>query len=400
MDKLLVVTVLSCVCVVMAEHYGFELPPDYQRTSLGDGIDVSTMKVLKATYDASADKNIVSSPLGLMTLLSLYNLGAGSGAKSEITSFLGGTDFQKTFDSYRELNARFSEMNPDYLTVANKISVSKQYTLNEMFAASARAYRSEFDSVDFTKPEEAAAAINKWAAEKTKGHITEPVSKDALTPDVVAALFNVIYFNGHWHVPFKAEETKDKDFHVSRDNVIKKPMMHLLQSLYYTESEQLGAKMLELPYKEKGFRMVVVLPNEVDGLPSVLEKAAEKGLLSDVFKLNPAGRDVDLDMPKFDIRTKIDFNDILPKVGVSKIFREDAPGIVKGVPVKLSKAFQEAFIKVNEEGATAGAFTGLIAVPASSNSRPPPPMKFTVDHPFLYAILYEDKILFAGTYSK
>lgn len=72
--------------------------------------------------------------------------------------------------------------------------------------------------------------------------------------------------------------------------------------------------MIELPYKEKGFRMVVVLPNEVDGLPSVLEKAAEKGLLNDVFRLSPAGSDVDLDMPKFDIKSKLDFNVILPKV--------------------------------------------------------------------------------------
>lgn len=72
--------------------------------------------------------------------------------------------------------------------------------------------------------------------------------------------------------------------------------------------------MIELPYKETGFRMVVVLPNEVDGLGSVLEKAADRGILSDVFNLTPAGCDVDLDMPKFDIRSKIDFNEILQKV--------------------------------------------------------------------------------------
>lgn len=73
--------------------------------------------------------------------------------------------------------------------------------------------------------------------------------------------------------------------------------------------------MIELPYKEKGFRMVVVLPNEVDGLSSVLEKASEKGLLNDVFRLSPAGTEVDLDIPKFDIKSKLDFNEILPKVG-------------------------------------------------------------------------------------
>lgn len=56
------------------------------------------------------------------------------------------------------------------------------------------------------------------------------------------------------------------------------------------------------------------------------------------------------------------------QVGVSKLFNEGAPGIVKGVPVKVSKAFQEAFIKVDEEGATAGAFTGLLIFLNISNT--------------------------------
>lgn len=81
--------------------------------------------------------------------------------------------------------------------------------------------------------------------------------------------------------------------------------------LFYTHFFE---QMIELPYKEAGFRMVVVLPNEVDGLPTVLEKAATKGLLSSVNQLQPAGRDVDLDMPKFDIRTKVNLNDVLRKV--------------------------------------------------------------------------------------
>lgn len=46
-------------------------------------------------------------------------------------------------------------------------------------------------------------------------------------------------------------------------------------------------------------------------------------------------------------------------MGVSKLFEESADGIVQDESVVVSKAFQEAFIKVDEEGATAGAFTGL-----------------------------------------
>lgn len=72
--------------------------------------------------------------------------------------------------------------------------------------------------------------------------------------------------------------------------------------------------MVELPYKEDGFRMVIVLPDELDGLPSVLEKATEKGLLEDVFRLRTINRKVHLEMPKFEAKSALDFNNILPKV--------------------------------------------------------------------------------------
>lgn len=72
--------------------------------------------------------------------------------------------------------------------------------------------------------------------------------------------------------------------------------------------------MVELPYKESGFRMIIVLPNEVEGLSSVIEKATNKGILEDVFKMDPTGRDVILDLPKFEIKTKLNLNDLLPKV--------------------------------------------------------------------------------------
>nr|WGN96274.1 setae polypeptide [Ochrogaster lunifer] len=389
----------AAICGGMAYLFD-EPPPSYTRTPLGDAIDKSTMKVLKTAYELATDKNVVSSPLGLMLLLSLYNSGAVGSSKEEIDQFLGGQNLKQLSESYMSLSHEFSNMDPEYLTLANKVYVSNQYSPTDQFLAAAISYRSEVDTLDFAKPADAAAIINKWASEKTKGHITQPVSKDSLDPVTAAALFNVIFFQGHWHVPFNASNTKDKDFHVNSKTTLKKPMMHLLQSLYYTESKDLGARMIELPYKEKGFRMVVVLPNKVDGLPTVLQKASEKGLLSDVFSLSPAGADVDLDMPKFDIRSKLDFKRILPEVGVSKIFEEPALGIVKGQPVKVSEAFQEAFIKVDEEGATAGAFTGLVAVPMSSRPKLPKPIKFKVNHPFAYVILYEDKVLFAGTLTK
>ena len=74
--------------------------------------------------------------------------------------------------------------------------------------------------------------------------------------------------------------------------------------------------MIELPYKEDKFRMIILLPDDEEGLPEVVKKVSEKGLLEDVFRMYPAGADVDLDMPKFEIKSKHDLNDILPKVSI------------------------------------------------------------------------------------
>ncbi|XP_049885916.1 antichymotrypsin-1-like isoform X2 [Pectinophora gossypiella] len=372
---------------------------EFDRTRLGDAVDLASMKLLKEAYTTKDDKNIVASPIGVLLLLSLYAAGAEGGIRDEIIKAVGSSNYDEMFESYTRLSSKFSFMDSSYLTLANKVYVADNMELaNDFSTRAVQSYNSEVEKVDFTKPADAVAIINKWADEKTKGHIKDAVTEDVIDDTVVSVLCNVIFFQGHWNVPFNASETVEKDFHVDKSKTVKKQMMHLEQPLFYQESPELGAKMIELPYKENGFRMVVVLPDEIDGLSSVMEKVAQKGLLADVFALSPAGREIHLDLPKFEIKSGLDLNGLLPKIGVSKIFSDPAQGIVKDVPVKVSKAFQKAFVKVDEEGATAGAFTGFTTVTYSSFSQPLA-TQFIVDHPFLFAILHEDKILFAGTYS-
>ncbi|CAH2089264.1 unnamed protein product [Euphydryas editha] len=373
--------------------------PDYRRTSLGDSIDIASMKLLKEIYDGSSDKNVVASPLGVLILLSLYGSGSEGKNREEIMQLLGSNDYKQLSDSYTQLSQKFSSMDPSYMTLANKVLVSDKLSVTDEFSRTAREYDSEVSSIDFSKPKVAADVINDWSSKKTKGMISNPVSESDIDPATAIALLNVIFFQGHWHVPFNASETKEKEFNIDRSTVVKVPMMHLEQSLFYWEDKDMGVQMIELPYKETKFRMIVVLPNDIDGLPEVLKKTSEKGLLENVFRMHPVGAELLLDMPKFEIRSKIDLNSILQKVGVPSIFRSGSTGIVKESSVVVSKALQEAFVKVDEEGATAGAFTGIFAVPTSSLSQPPKPIPFKVDRPFLYAILHDDIIVFAGTYA-
>lgn len=65
-------------------------------------------------------------------------------------------------NSFKELNVKLSETNPDNLVVANKIVVSDMYSLDKTFAEAVQGYGCEFETMDFSKPEKAAAEINKW----------------------------------------------------------------------------------------------------------------------------------------------------------------------------------------------------------------------------------------------
>ncbi|KAL3212640.1 hypothetical protein MRX96_008049 [Rhipicephalus microplus] len=122
-----------------------------------------------------------------------------------------------------------------------------------------------------------------------------PASKirDLLPPGSVGAnttllLLNAIYFKGFWSSPFTAHLTKPHDFHLDSENVVKVDTMSHAYGYKISTSKELRARALEMPYRGGKMSMVILLPDEVEGLP-FLEKAPylkiERGLaLKDVLR--------------------------------------------------------------------------------------------------------------------
>ncbi|KAJ0174288.1 hypothetical protein K1T71_010434 [Dendrolimus kikuchii] len=369
-----------------------------ERTPLGNALDKASMKLLHEAYKSSHDKNVVTSPLGIVLLLSMYYEGAGPETKKEISQFLGGADYKKISDSLTDFNRLLSAKDPNLLDIANKIYISDKYSPAATFLPVAEKFMSKIEPLNFKDTAFAAGVMNRWAEERTKGHIQAPVSAKDLSPETVVTLLNVIFFQGQWLVAFNRNKTEEKDFHLSSGKTVKKPTMHLENRFLYAENHELGVKLIELNYNETDFRMIVVLPDEIDGLPKVLAKISTVGLLSDIYKMQFAPV-IKIDFPKFEARSSFDLTDLLEKVGVSAIFSESAPGIVKDGAATVSKGFQKAYMKVDEEGSTAAVVTGITVVTLSNLGTEPSPMYIKINHPFLYIILQRDKVLFAGTYT-
>jgi serpin B len=71
---------------------------------------------------------------------------------------------------------------------------------------------------------------------------------DTINPSTVMLLVNAIYFKGLWRYPFNETDTKEGAFYVTPTQSVTVPIMSMERELYWTESVELDAGILRLPY--------------------------------------------------------------------------------------------------------------------------------------------------------
>lgn len=183
-------------------------------------------------------------------------------------------------------------------------------------------------------------------------------------------------------------------------------------------SEELGAYILELPYKGNEISMFVLLPpfstarsqqipgNESQGgIRQLVERlATQKGsqvlrqLLDDGMSL----QEVEVSLPRFEIERDLPVGQLLIALGAGELMTPGAADLRGFVAdgergLHLGDAVHRARIEVTEEGTTAAAATSLISF---RSSRPIETIIFNANHPFVY-LIYDKighNILFTGVY--
>lgn len=147
---------------------------------------------------AAAGKNIFYSPLGITTALSMLSAGAGGETHRQLFSSLGysAQTQAKVNEAYQHLFHMLGHSQQDQkLDVGNAAVVRTGFTPLAKFLKDVKDfYSGEILNVDFTKPTEAAAEINRLIASKTQDKIQDMV-KD-LDPEMAMVLINYVYFRG------------------------------------------------------------------------------------------------------------------------------------------------------------------------------------------------------------
>lgn len=351
-------------------------------------------------YDAlkEQDGNLFVSPFSLEVLLAMLYLGSKGAVANEIQAALNlPQDECVVKEGYKELISRAENSEP--LEIATKMFAQLSFIIKDIFLADAQNYfYSGIESVDYVnKPQEAVAAINSFAAEKTHGKITKLLDKVA--PDTVLVLVNALYFKADWKYQFPSSE--QQKFYITKENSKDVDMMYITEDLKYKHDTNLGAQIVEIPYKGDEYSMIIMLPDEVEGLRDVENKIAGsnfENIMDGLWKV-----EVNLRLPKFKLEQQIELNDVLQKLGMRTMFlpgRADLSGI-SDEPLYVSRAIQKTYINVDENGTEAAAVTGLVVGITSVSLDPVRKIYVTVDHPFIFMITYKpiNTILFKGRLS-
>ncbi|XP_061073199.1 glia-derived nexin [Conger conger] len=388
-----------CASVILALcHWGV---PSLASTYGERGSDLG-MRVFQEVVRSRPQENVALSPHGVASVLGMLLPGADGETRRQILTALR----YKKSGPYKMLKRLHkgltTKSNQDMVLIANGLFSQEGVVLEEPFVSANTAnFQCHSQSLDFSHTPAAAAAINDWVKNQTKGMISSVIEPDMLDPALTRlVMVNSIFFKGLWKSRFLPENTKLRNFNPSDGVMYKVPMMSQLSVFnigHASTPQGLKYKVIELPYHGNSISMLIALPTEDNTPVSALLPHLNTSTLQGWTKLLTQ-RKVRLLLPKFSVEAEVDLESPLSAVGVGDMFRQNKANFkyLSSEPLYVSKALQKAKIQVNEDGTKASAATTAILLARSS------PPWVIVDRPFIFLIRHNltGTVLFMGQINK
>ena len=355
--------------------------------------------------------NIFYSPYSISAALAMTYEGAKGKTAEEIKEVFHFPETSVLRPNYAAIYNKINENNKEYqLSTGNALWVQQDYLLlNDYSEAVERYYGGKASNVDFIKEtEKSRQTINSFIEEQTNNKVKELIPAGQVDHLTRLVITNAIYFKGTWEWEFDKSDTRDKNFYITPENVVKTPMMYMdsdKATFNYADLEKL--QILELPYKGDKISMLILLPKQGEAYDYEKgEKITYNYNLEDIElsseKLNEYKSEMQetklsaIYLPKFKFDTKYFMVSTLSEMGMPTAFsmQADLSGIDGSQNLYIQNVIHQAFVQVDEKGTEAAAATSITIGFKSAM----PSNVFTADHPFIFIIQEKEtgNILFMG----
>jgi len=342
----------------------------------------------------SESGNIFYSPYSISAALAMTYEGAEGKTSDEMKSVFHFPEDNILRTNFAAIYNDINEGNNAYeLKTGNALWVQQDYPfLEDYMSRVEKYYGGKAANLDFiSETEKSRQTINTFIEEQTNDKIKDLISAGMLNSLTRLVLTNAIYFKGTWEWEFDKSDTREQDFKIAPDNIVKTPMMFMdpdKAEFNYVDLEKL--QVLELPYKGEKISMLILLPKEnLENIELSSEKLNEYKSQMEETKLDS------IYLPKFEFDTKYLMSETLKGMGMLTAFTWDADfsGMTGYKDLFISFVVHQAYVKVDEKGTEAAAATA-VGMPMSAAPR----NIFRADHPFIFIIQEKEtgNILFLG----
>jgi serpin B len=375
--------------------------------SAAQSIDALGGDLYAALVEGNVD-NLVFSPASILLALAMARAGASGRTASEMDAVLhlddpegihhalnGLTRVLETRSGTVEVNGEPAELE---LSVTNAVWGQETLTWQEAFlGVLAREYGAGVRLTDFVAdPEAATVAVNGWVEEETRGRIPDLIAPGMVDVLTRMILVNAIFLKAPWSVPFEPDATRPAPFTLLDGSTVEVPFMAQSgKAMAYAEGESWQA--VELPYAGDALAMLVLLPDE--GALATIESQLGEGLI-DRAAGALAPTDVVLELPRWEIETRVELSTMLAALGMPTSFTDQADftGMTTDEPLQIGFVVHQANITVDEAGTEAAAATAVGVETTAAPADEPEPVLMTVNRPFLYALRDRETgaVLFLG----
>lgn len=283
---------------------------------------------------------------------------------------------------------------PVTLTVANRLFGQEGYAFRTPFLELVEStYKAPLQTMAFsTDPNAARLGINAWVEAQTRERIRDLIPANGLDKDTRLVLVNAIYLKAPWAAEFPRHATKPEPFHIGGSQATT-DVPTMMRQDRFGHAQHDGYAALVVPYSGGDVQFLILLPDQVDGLPA-LEAKLTADLLAVSGRANT--KDVILHLPKFKLQPPLmTLSRTLQSLGMKSAFDQPRGSanfdrMAARKPddyLFISEVFHKTFLDLDEKGTEAAAATAVAMMRATAAIKEKPkPIEVRVDRPFVFAI--------------
>lgn len=339
----------------------------------------------KLTSKSDNNSNAVFSPFSAFVCVSMTASLFKNQSRNEIFQSLQiQPSLSLSVDNFmKQLKEFLNKEKSESLSGSNRVWANEKMKFSpQTFDPNSKILGIPIEKVSFPQP--GCDRINEDIKQATKGMIPQILDASMLSGSSAIVLTNAVYFECQWDEffvkDFETRSSEIKNFFLSDGKQIHVDMLRSFErQLLYSENDQF--QVCAIPYLHHKYDMIIVLPKDKksNGLKNLNFKMLTD--LINAFKI----RVINLKMPKFEIESNLQLNEIFQSLGMKKAFTGDADCTDPNVKYFISLILQKAKIMVDENGTIASAATAVIMNECACEITQEP-INFFADHPFAYIL--------------